>query len=309
MAASPDPDSSTTPRHAPRGLCRWLALAAWLLLAGGGAAAEAAPACGGPVPCEVPGGRYLALPPPGEAAGRPRAATLFFHGYRSSAADFAADKAFTDAFAAEGVLLILPDGLNGSWSFHGSPSSARDELAFADAVRRDLIARWQVDPARILVTGFSLGAAMAWELACRRSDDYRAFVAVAGAFWEPLPTRCDGGPVDLLQLHGTADPVVPMTGRAVGAHWHQGDVLASLGLLAAEDGCPTPPVPGSPVPGPSNAATDGTLACEIWSGCADGYRLALCRHPGGHVLPAGWVALAHAWARSLPDHVAGHDGG
>ena len=85
--------------------------------------------------------------------------------------------------------------------------------------------------------------------------------------------------------------------------------LASLGLLAAEDGCPTPPVPGWPVPGPSNAATDGTLACEIWSGCADGYRLALCRHPGGHVLPAGWVALAHAWARSLPDHVAGHDGG
>ena len=240
------------------------------------------------------GGHYLALPPPGWTAGEPLQATLFFHGWRSSAAAFAADQGFTDAFAVEGVLLVLPDGRDGSWSFTGSPSSARDELAFADAIRRDLIERWRVDPHRLLVTGFSLGAAMAWELACRRGRDYRAFVAIAGAFWEPLPARCEGGPVNLLQFHGTADDVVPMTGRAIGERWRQGDVLAGLAVLRRLDGCADA----------SAAAGMGVaLRCEVWDGCASGRRIELCRHAGGHVLPKGWVALAHGWARGLPgDH-------
>lgn len=165
-----------------------------------------------------------------------------------------------------------------------------------DAVRADLLERWRVEPGRLLVTGFSQGGSMVWDLACHRGRDYRAFVAVSGAFWEPLPERCEGGPVDLLHVHGTADPVVPMAGRAIRDTWRQGDVLQGLAVLRATDGCGGA---ARPV-----AMADG-LACEAWDGCGSGRELLLCRHPEGHLMPEGWVRLAHDWLRRLVDGEAG----
>jgi polyhydroxybutyrate depolymerase len=194
------------------------------------------------------------------------------------------------------VLLVLPDGLDGTWAHQGSPSRARDELAFLDAVRDDLIRRWQVDPSRLLVTGFSQGGSMVWDLACRRGRDYAAFAAVAGAFWEPLPETCDGGPLDLLHLHGTSDPVVPMTGRWIRHTWKQGDVLEGLAVLRRTDGCTSLSRPGR---------LGAELPCEIWDACGSGRELRLCRHEGGHMLPQGWVPLVHAWTRGLKDRKGG----
>ena len=140
-------------------------------------------------------------------------------------------------------MLILPDGIDKTWAHQGSPSQARDEIAFMDAVRADLLARWPIEPDEILVTGFSQGGSMVWDLACQRGGDYGAFAAVSGAFWEPLPERCAGGPVDLLHIHGTTDRTVPMAGRPIGDRWRQGDVMQGLAVLRALDGCPTQPEP------------------------------------------------------------------
>jgi polyhydroxybutyrate depolymerase len=253
-------------------------------------------ACPGPGYCEVAGGRYLALAPPGWDGTRPIAATIFFHGWQSSAEAFATDAPFIAAFAREDVLLVLPDGVNKTWAHQGSPSRARDEIAFMDAVRADLLARFPVDPARILVTGFSQGGSMVWDLACRRGRDYGAFVAVAGAFWEPMPAHCTGGPVDLLHIHGTADPVVPMAGRWIRDTWKQGDVLQGLSVLRELDGCAAVPDRSEDVMG---------LSCAIWSSCRSGRELRLCEHGDGHMMPEGWIGLAHAWARGLAVPVGG----
>jgi polyhydroxybutyrate depolymerase len=247
------------------------------------------------VPCEVADGRYYALPPPGWDGKSPLPATIFFHGWQSTGMAFAEDPGFTAAFAAEGVMLVLPDGVDRSWAHGGSPSGARDELAFMDEVRADLLARWPVDPDRLLVTGFSQGGSMVWDLACHRGRDYRAFVAVSGAFWEPLPKHCESGPVDLLHIHGTGDGVVPMAGRPIGDRWRQGDVLAGMAILRDADGCPAAPARAEP------AAAVAGLACEVWDRCSSGRELRLCRHGGGHLMPEGWVHLAHAWAQGLRD--------
>jgi polyhydroxybutyrate depolymerase len=270
--------------------------AAALLGCGLACAPLPAAACpGADDPCLVAGGRYLALPPPGWDGRAPLPATIFFHGWRSSASAFAQDEAFTRVFGAEGVLLVLPDGVNGTWAHQGSPSTARDELAFMDAVRADVLARWPVDPGRLLATGFSQGGSMVWDLACRRGRDYRAFAAIAGAFWEPLPENCDGGPVDLLHVHGTADPVVPMGGRWIRSTWKQGDVRAGLAILARTDGCRDEPERAD-LPG---------LRCERWDGCGSGRELRLCLHDGGHLMPEGWVRLVHDWMRGLDQEERG----
>lgn len=267
-----------------------MAVLAWL--AGAAATGATAQDCGGEAPCAVEGGAYHVVAPPGWDGRTRLPATIFFHGWRSSAAAFLADEPFKAAFAAEGVLLVLPDGLNGTWAHQGSPSRARDEIAFMDAVRADLLARWPVDPDRLLVTGFSQGGSMAWDLACQRGRDYAAFAPIAGAFWEPLPESCAGGPVRLLHIHGLDDPVVPMEGRWIRNTWKQGDVHESLARLEAANGCPA---------GPTGQEAMGELACEVWSACGSGRELRLCLHPSGHLMPEGWVPLVHAWMRGLSD--------
>ena len=160
-----------------------------------------------------------------------------------------------------------------------------------DAVRADLLARWPIEPDRILVTGFSQGGSMVWDLACRRGSDYGAFAAVSGAFWEPLPERCAGGPVDLLHIHGTTDRTVPMAGpRRSATNGARATSCRGCGAARARrlpDRCPArrPSWPGW-------RARPGTTA-------ASGRELRLCEHGGGHFMPEGWVALAHAWARGL----------
>jgi polyhydroxybutyrate depolymerase len=258
-----------------------------------------ASACPGLDPCRVEGGDYLALPPPGWDGASPLPATIFFHGYGSSAAVVASDPFFTAAFAREGVLLISPNGLGGSWAHTGSPSRARDELAFMDAVRRDLLARFPVDPDLLLVTGFSQGGSMVWELACHRGSTFApAYAPVAGAFWEPLPTTCPGGPIDLRHVHGTSDGTVPLAGRVIRGQFRQGDVFRGMAVLRATNGCAAS-IPGRAV---VEEAADG-LRCEVWDGCAvSGRELRLCLHEGGHILPESWVTAIHAWARGLPSY-------
>ena len=62
-------------------------------------AQETSVSCGGKVFCEVAGGRYLALPPPDWNHRAALPGTIFFHGWRSSAAAFADEPSFTRAFA------------------------------------------------------------------------------------------------------------------------------------------------------------------------------------------------------------------
>ena len=81
-----------------------------------------------------------------------------------------------------------------------------------------------------------------------------------------------------------------MAGRPIGDRWRQGDVLQGLTVLRAADGCPDQPARSETMQG---------LSCEIWDRCASGRELRLCLHEGGHLLPEGWVGLAHRWAQGL----------
>ena len=264
-------------------VARWLAL---LVCCTGGAPASA---CGGLEPCRVEGGQYYALPPAGWYGTVPLPATIFFHGWRSHALAHARNAAFVQSFHDEGVLLVLPDGREMSWAHVGSPDQSRDELAFMDRVRVDLMERFAVDGRWLLVTGFSQGGSMVWDLACYRGADYTAFAPVSGAFWEPLPGAC-ATPVHLRHEHGTTDGVVPMTGRAIRETFRQGDVQAGMAVWRAADRCDA---------APDRVEVEGASRCEVWSTCRSGKELRLCLHTGGHTMPEGTVHRIHAWARGL----------
>jgi polyhydroxybutyrate depolymerase len=179
--------------------------------------------------------------------------------------------------AKHGYLFVAPDGRTNrrgvtSWSHQGSPAQNRDELAFIDAVLGDVRDRYPIADALPVFAGFSQGGSMVWDLACRRGGAYGDYVAVGGAFWEPLPAICVTPVGRLVHVHGLDDPVVPLEGRPIGDRWHQGDVFAGLDRFKRAAGCPQTP---------DRFEREAALHCRSWTTCDAGL-LTLCLHDRGH---------------------------
>ena len=230
----------------------------------------------------------MALPP--RPDGAPVPGVVYLHGWGANAAATIARKPRRAAVLARGMALIVPQGVpragrtQRDWGVSDRGTHPRDDIAFLSRVLADA-ARRGVDPARILLAGFSRGGSMVWEAACRAPGLARAYAPVSGAFWEPMPEGCAGG-VDLHHTHGWSDRVVPIEGRPVaGGRLVQGDLFGSLATLRRTLGC------GSHRPARAVAA-DG-----LWrrSWVCPGGRLVLALHPGGHGPPQGWLSRALDW--------------
>jgi polyhydroxybutyrate depolymerase len=246
-----------------------------LLCVGLGAPAAA---CGGDAVCEIAGGAYRIVLP-GAVSGARVPAVMMLHGFRDSAAGMVAYPDLAASLGARGIALIAPDGRGGGWSVPGAPPRERDDVAFLEAVLDDAAARFPVARERVILAGFSLGASMAWTLACRRGERFRGVVAVAGAFWDPIPESCASPTPRLVHIHGLADRTVPMEGRMVRSGYRQGDVWASLGVWRAR--CPA---------AEASVAAEGPFTCRRWT--CQSRPLELCLHAGGHDLDGRWIAEA-----------------
>jgi polyhydroxybutyrate depolymerase len=256
------------------------------------ALAKSETACGVPeVECPTANGFYrLAMP---EGAAGPVPALVFLHGGSSTAASVTGNTAMLAELSARGYALIAPEGQarpsrpNKNWGVNDNRVHPRDDIAFVAEVLDDAAQRG-IDRNRILLAGFSRGASMVWDIACRTPAAARAYAPVSGAFWEPLPEECDS-PVKLFHSHGWTDRVVPIEGRSFrGGTVVQGDVFAGLTVLRRTNGCSL----RQPDSAPMEAAAG--LWFRSWSECAGG-RLDLMLHPGGHQVPEGWLARALDW--------------
>lgn len=253
--------------------------------------------CGLGDPCTVQGGDYhLLIPePPRKAA--PMPVLLWFHGHRSSGESALKSATIKRVFVDQGFVVVSPNGaLRPGTDIRGWPGRAnnpyRDDVAFVERVMADVTTRLPIDHDRILVSGFSAGGSMAWQLACFAGQKYRAFAPVAGTLRAPNPVgeACPDQPFDLLHIHGLTDGQVPLEGRTI-RDWHQGDVFARMGLARATNGCQSKP---------TGFTGDGVYRCRHWDGCSSGRQLSLCLHEGGHGLSKNWAEKVYAWFMALP---------
>lgn len=242
--------------------------------------------CGPEDACILDGGSYHARAPAGWDGESPLPVLIYFHGYRQTGRVVMGMKALAKAADDAGALVIAPNGIGGGWSVRGAPSNNRDEIAFAAAMIDDVARRWPIDRSRLWVSGFSLGASMAWDIACLAGDRYAGFFPVSGAFWRPHPLTCPAGPVTMIHVHGRGDKIVPLEGRTIRGQWRQGDVFQSFELLRAHNHCKLPDVERT---GPTG------LLCKEWNHCDGGSRLALCLYDGGHAAPKDWYPRAFEW--------------
>ncbi len=246
-----------------------LLLAAWL--------PGAAAACGGAAPCVLAGGAhdgrtYHVLAPEGWDGTAPLPVLMHFHGWGRQGDLIVRHARIAGATAPAGVLLVAPDGLGRSWRFRRAGS---EDVAFGDAVLRDVAARWPVDPGRVMVSGYSWGALMAWRFACEAEAPLAALLSVAGAL--PAGTDCPRAPRSVRAVYGTDDKVLPFP-------WGpDGDETGPVALWRARLGCGAQAAPRDWA-----AVSWLTHTRHGWD-CAGG-RVTLDVHPASHLIPRGWFA-------------------
>jgi len=239
--------------------------------------------CGGrDDPCQVTDGSYHIALPEGRAA---KGIVMHLHGAGASG-----NGALRGGLAREaikrGYAFIGPNGIHPerarfqkNWSVRAKGTKfARDDIDFLWHVLNDAEARHGLSRDRVLLSGFSRGGSMVWDIACLAPDMATAFAPMAGAFWDDLPEDCER-PVDLFHTHGWNDRTVPLEGRSLrGGSVIQGDVWASLFILRTVNGC------GARQPERSKIE-DGRW-WRYWSDCAAG-SITLMLHAGKHGAPKG----------------------
>lgn len=259
-------------------------IAAAVLALFAGASSVWAETCGPETPCEVDGGEYRIWTPPGADAAKPIGAIVYFHGYGSRATATMRFKSLMMTAKELGVALIAPDGPKKSWSFPNAPWDRRDELAFMNRVLDDALARFPIDPTRLMSSGFSIGGSMSWYMACYVGERFAGHTPIAGTFWRPHPEACPGPDPFISHVHGTADKTFPLTGRLIRNTLQQGNTHEAVAYFRERDGN-VPVIEGY---------QDGKLDCSN-TATADGGAVELCLHDGGHSVRGEWIK--RGWMR------------
>ncbi len=113
----------------------------------------------------------------------------------------------------ENFILVTPESLiprnTRQWNYNNDPDAA-DDVGFINALMDLIINDYNINIDRIYVAGSSGGAVMAFNLICQSDERIAAITAVKGIMNEAVFTICDPArPIPILQMHGTADPVIP----------------------------------------------------------------------------------------------------
>lgn len=215
---------------------------------------------------------------PRRAAGAPAPLVLAFHGQGGSGPFMGGYSGLSRLADRAGFVVAYPTatGEPRRWTLESDAEDAPGDVAFTRALLTRLAGDLCLDQRRVSAVGVSNGGGFAARLACEMSDRIAAVVVVAGGLGH-LPPCAPERPVSVLEIHGTADQVVPYGGDAAG----RGAVRSWLAGWAARDGCRRAPVSGRPAPG---------VLSLSWRGCRDGVAVAHLALRGG----------MHQWPGATP---------
>ncbi|NNM75239.1 alpha/beta hydrolase family esterase [Enterovirga aerilata] len=237
---------------------------------------------------------YVAHVPDGPPPPRGFPVILAFHGGGGDGARMRRLTRLDRLADASGVITVYPDGVGGHWNDGRSTiRNPQDDVGFVAALLDRVAATAPVDQRRIYATGLSNGALFAERLACDLSHRIAAIAPVAGTMPADLAVRCKPAhPVAVLQISGTADPIMPFSGGPVadfGGRGQGGQVLSVADAAAfwrRRNGCGGPAAQEALRP---IASFDPTRILRTrYTGCTAGAPVTvLTVMGGGHAWPGG----------------------
>jgi polyhydroxybutyrate depolymerase len=211
---------------------------------------------------------------------RPAPLVLLIHGFSSNPSDFSTVTQLPEVGAADGRVVVTPEGIDGRWDL--DPTGA--DAVFVDELVEDVTSAYCIDLDRIDVAGMSLGAAFAITYACARPGEIAAIAAVTVEF----QLGC-AEPISIIAFHGTEDPLVPYQDGEIGLSL-PGPVRGTelnMADWAELDRCQT---------GPLDTIVGDEVVERAWHDCADDTRVVLYTVEGG----------GHTWPGADPQLAIGH---
>lgn len=247
-------------------------------------------ACGLSSDCEVASGTYRVFVPKTLEGALARPAIIYIHGLGGSAERSMQHASFIRAAKRLGFVLVAVEGLAGQWTFKNGVDRGhrRNEFKYFSQVTAHVQRHFDVDPRKIVVAGFSIGASMTWYLACSHRKQFAGYIPVAGTLWRPQPKRCANKIGEVYHYHGTSDPTFPLAGRRVHNKW-QGDSRDTFNNMYRQDPCSAKLVEELKFRG---------QRCKLHRNC-DGEALQFCLNGSAHEVRAlylvdGYTRIAKA---------------
>ena len=219
---------------------------------------------------------------------RPAPLLIELHGGGGDGAEIDRLTGFYAIADRERFVVAAPSGVNKNWN-DGRPeidtaTGGADDVGFLSAMMDRIAGQVPVDRSRIYVTGMSNGAIMSGRLACELSDRIAAFGQVSGTASTEIAGSCHPGrSVPVLEIHGTADLVVPYAGGTVAPQLDgRGQVVgvdAWAAFWVADDA-------DSSAPEITHIGSDTTV--RTWHGASPQSDVVFYRVEGaGHTWPGG----------------------
>ena len=189
----------------------------------------------------------------------------------------------------EGFVVAAPSGIGRSWNDGRSEIAAGsaeiDDVGFVAELIDRIATQVPIDRGRVYVVGMSNGAMMAGRLACQLAGRIAATAQVAGTAAVGVAASCSPGhAVPVLEIHGTADPLVPYGGGTVvpqlgGGRGQVVGVDAWASFWVANDAASA---------GPETAHIGADTTVRSWYGTSPGAEVVFYRVEGaGHTWPGG----------------------
>ena len=184
------------------------------------------------------------VPDPMPAGKRPL--VLFLHAAGETPAIAIRDTRLEQLTITDGAIVAFPPADGRAWGAQVTPglSDSETDEAFLRGLIDQLINIYPVDPDRVYVAGFSMGAVMAGRLACRLADRIAAAAVVSGTPWigDCMPSR----PVSVLIVHGSGDSTFRhAAAESMAQAWRE------------RDDCPPPSNPEAIGDGATRIGSDG----------------------------------------------------
>jgi polyhydroxybutyrate depolymerase len=169
---------------------------------------------------------YTLVVPEGYSPASPYPVVFVLHGSGGSGAA-ARNQTDLEKVAGGHAIFVYPDA-PGGWNLD-APASSNGDVALFDTILFTVHNTLCIDPRRVFVSGFSNGAYMANQLACKRGERIRAvathagggpYEASGGNYDASGNLVCPGKAVAALIVHGNSDgTVAPSEGQKSIDHW------------------------------------------------------------------------------------------
>jgi polyhydroxybutyrate depolymerase len=238
---------------------------------------------------------------PGRAASLPLVIVLHGRGGNGESMIRLTRNRFNTLADRDGFIVVYPDGIELNWNDGRMDEEANDkahrdnidDVGFISDLIDLFIRDQNADPERIYITGISNGAIMSYRLACELTGKITAIAPVDGNIPVRIFPDCSpSGPISVLAINNTNDPLVPYNGGYIFGSFHRinlGKVLSvdeSIRFWVNNNRCsPLPVVTREP----DLDKNDGTIVTSSrYKNGINGTEVVLYSiEGGGHTWPGG----------------------